>query len=494
MKTLLNFFFFPFISRQEILVKELTMAASGEGDRLLESSTPSRPKLYYIPARYVLTLLLFCGHVSLYIFRSEMNITILSLSISEMAEHHNNTIAMNETVRFNTHQYWNYFETNMVLGGFFWGFVVMQIPGSWLSKRLGEKRTLGLSGLFNSVLSALIPFVLPLGPEAVFILRLLSGVTQSVLRPCEFQMITRWAPSHQIHLIRATIMLGFPFELVLAYYLDSFVCEHFSWTYVFYIHSAIGFTWSVFWLTMIHDSPEDHPRMSQEELDLIVETRVTSPVWQNERFNWSKVLSSASFWALVVVLFCLHWIKTVLVSLLPDYLYDGLGLGLVDTRVAPTFAICSVFLTSPLAGFLSDYLISHDFLSKKETRKLMINLGLLFPGFAMFYLCNTDPVLTMVFVAVALGLAEFALVGCINNFIDLAPNLSGQLFGVANTFGTVSGFIAPIILAQIGSDESLTLVSQWHVLFIISCFVLISGGLLFSMFGEGEPQGSWIRE
>jgi len=486
------------------------MAASGEEDRLLESSTPSRPKSCYTPARYVLTLLMFWGYVSLSIFRSEMNVTILSItSSSKTSDHHNQTKVAIRKPQFNstenttdhsigsenTTYHWTSFEVSMILGGFFWGYCVMQIPGSCVCTKTGGKLALGLCGLANSLFSVLIPFAAQLGPEAVVICRVLSGVTQSVSRPSEFQIITRWAPSHQIHLLRAIILAGVSFGVMLTYSLDSFVCEHFSWTYVFYIHSAIGFTWSVFWLTMIHDSPEDHPRMSQEELDLIVETRVTSPAWQNERLNWFKLLSSASFWAPAFVGFSFIWTRVVFESLIPGYLHDGLGFGLVDTGTATTITICSVFLTGPLAGFLSDRLISRDFLSKKNTRKLMISIGLFVPVVILLTLCTTEnQLVTLILISTAMGASEFSLTGHINNFIDLTPKFSGQLFGVANTFGAMSGFIAPLVLSGIGSNEEFSLLTQWRVFFIISSCVLSIGGFLFLVFGQGNIQESWIKE
>ncbi|KPM03634.1 hypothetical protein QR98_0020670 [Sarcoptes scabiei] len=46
-----------------------------------------------------------------------------------------------------------------------------------------------------------------------------------------------------------------------------------GWPVVFYLFGFIGLIWSLIWFVFIHESPEMHPSISHEELELILENR-----------------------------------------------------------------------------------------------------------------------------------------------------------------------------------------------------------------------------
>ena len=64
---------------------------------------------------------------------------------------------------------------------------------------------------------------------------------------------------------------------------------------IFALTGAIGFLWLIAWW-MIYRSPEDHPRVSAEELAYIR----SDPPEPTERVGWGKLLTYKQTWAFVV--------------------------------------------------------------------------------------------------------------------------------------------------------------------------------------------------
>lgn len=71
---------------------------------------------------------------------------------------------------------WDEYEQNMILGCFFWGYVMTELPGGRLAEIIGGHRVFGYSMLSASVLTLLTPAAARLDYLAVVVLRVLLGL------------------------------------------------------------------------------------------------------------------------------------------------------------------------------------------------------------------------------------------------------------------------------------------------------------------------------
>ena len=124
----------------------------------------------------------------------------------------------------------------------------------------------------------------------------------------------------------------------------------------------------------------------------------------------------------------------------------------------------------PMA-FVSDKLLSSGRLSKTTVRKIFNTIGFGGPAVALTWIafekCNSTRVI--IALCVSLGLNSGAVSGFLVSmglvlhwqsvhlwqrppsyrkvvFTDVAPNYSGTLVGISNTFANTTGFISPIIV------------------------------------------------
>lgn len=66
----------------------------------------------------------------------------------------------------------------LILGSFFWGYLVTQVPGGWLSARLGGKRVFGYFMCACAVVTLLMPVAARADYRLLLFLRFAAGVCQ----------------------------------------------------------------------------------------------------------------------------------------------------------------------------------------------------------------------------------------------------------------------------------------------------------------------------
>lgn len=65
---------------------------------------------------------------------------------------------------------------------------------------------------------------------------------------------------------------GVQFGAILAMVVGGWVCStEFlgGWPSVFYVFGALSLVWGIFWFLLVRDRPEEHPRVSTDELTYI---------------------------------------------------------------------------------------------------------------------------------------------------------------------------------------------------------------------------------
>lgn len=70
---------------------------------------------------------------------------------------------------------WTEQDKQMILGSFFWGYILTELPGGRLAEMVGGHRVFGHSMLWASVLTLIIPFAANMGLTAMVIIRVLLG-------------------------------------------------------------------------------------------------------------------------------------------------------------------------------------------------------------------------------------------------------------------------------------------------------------------------------
>ena len=86
---------------------------------------------------------------------------------------------------------WTEFEKSLVLSAFYYGYIFLQIPGGRLAEVHGTKKILGISTVFSTIFSFLLPATAEASVWGVFVIKFLQGVVQGVVFPCVWPVVVR---------------------------------------------------------------------------------------------------------------------------------------------------------------------------------------------------------------------------------------------------------------------------------------------------------------
>jgi len=261
----------------------------------------SEGKLCYslIPARVVFVFLGFLGFCCLYSYK-----VVLSVAIVSMAGHKSST---NETEPHecydpnstDTEAYidgefhdWDDHKQAILLGGYFYGYIITQIPAGVMAERFGAKWIFGGSILISAILSLLGPVAARTHYILFFCTRIGQGLTGGVAFPCMNALIARWMPKMERSRGTSIIFTGTQIGTVITMPLAGVLCDgNFlgGWPAIYYILGIAGCVWFALWAIFVFENPDIHPHISQKEYDYIISDQgeeKASEVWF---FNFSKI-------------------------------------------------------------------------------------------------------------------------------------------------------------------------------------------------------------
>lgn len=373
---------------------------------------------------------------------------------------------------------WTPEEQGRVLSSFFVGYLLTQVAGGWLAERYGGKIVLGFGVVFWSLFTLLTPVAAAGGLTALLVARVLMGIGEGITFPSIYAMFGRWIPeserSRAIGILFSTIPLGSVFALVAT----PWIVTHYGWEMGFYAFGAIGFVWWIFWQKLSARSPDEHPRISEEELQLI---QGDAEVTETPPPPIKALLKTPAVWAIIIGHFCANWGTYVLLAWMPTYINKGLGVDFASVGIFTMIPSLFSFLALNAGGWLADYLIrqGHD---KTRVRKTMQAVG--FGGSAaVLAVVGYVESIPLAIALMSLGnIFGGAMAGGFGvNHLDIAPRGAGVIMGLSNTAGTLPGIIGVYISGLI-----LQATGSWALVFQTAAGVLTFGLVFYLIFARAE--------
>lgn len=384
---------------------------------------------------------------------------------------------------------WNEYEVNQILGSFFWGYICTELPGGRLAEIIGARRVFGYSMLAASATTLLTPLAATIGYEAVAALRVILGFMLGATWPAIHPMTARWIPPMERSKFIANMMassLGAAITMPICGYLIASV----GWESVFYVTGGISLVWSIAWFFVVFDSPAQHPRISVEERRFIEESIGTTSSSKHLAVPWRAMLTSTPVWAIIITHGCSVFGYFTVVNQLPTYMKYILNFDIKQNGLLSSLPYLGKYLFAILTSAIADYLRRTKRLSVTGIRKLFTAFAVMSPGLLMIMQANfgCDRVTSVVIFTVALTINGAVTAGYLGNGLDIAPNFSGTIFGMANTLSSLGGYLSALMVGIL-TFENQTF-PQWRIVFWILFATYLGGGLVFSIFGSGELQ-SW---
>jgi ACS family sodium-dependent inorganic phosphate cotransporter len=217
----------------------------------------------------------------------------ISIAIVEMVSKNDSNSTKTHGPRYD----WNENQKNDILGIFFWGYIITQIPAGRFSEIFGTKIVVGTGVLIASLLTVLVPMACNLHYYLIAVFRFCTGMSLGVLWPSIPPMATKWSSSTGTSMFMSH-MFASALGAALTLPVCGYLIDNLGWPIVFYATGSIGLIWTTAWFYLVYDTPAQHPRINVEERENL-ERRNTFNMVKNYETPWKQILTSAPMWAYV---------------------------------------------------------------------------------------------------------------------------------------------------------------------------------------------------
>ncbi|XP_026495997.1 sialin [Vanessa tameamea] len=441
----------------------------------------------------VLNIMVLLGFMLNYALRVNLTIAIVEMIFDTKDNH---TIA-NLTHSFNvtqhpehieqTRYHWDTKQKNLLLGCFFWGYVLTEVPGGRLAEVIGARRVFGYSTLLASVLTLLSPGAAAAGFGWIVALRVALGFLLGATWPAILPMASKWIPPMDRSKFMSNMMassLGAAMTMPIC----GFLIAHFGWESAFYFTGIIGVMWSVAWFAVVYDSPGQHPRISDTERNYLMKALPQDTNKGHSAVPWRRMLLSAPVWAIVVTHGASVFGYFTVVNQLPTYIESILHYDIKHNGLLSSLPYLGKYLCALASSVLADSLRRSGRLSTTAARKLFTGFAVGLPGLMMIAQAffGHDRIWSIAIFTMALTINGAVTAGYLGNGLDIAPKFSGTIFGIANTLSSFGGWLSTFMVGELTKEHNTY--EQWQIVFFILAGTYVCGALVFVVFGSGELQ------
>lgn len=432
--------------------------------------------------RFVLAALAFVGLISMYSTRISFSVALVAM-VSGDDSH---------DVPENGEFEWDSRTQGLLLSGFFYGYLLAQLPAGWIAARAGAAALMGAGVAGSALLALLAPLAARLGGAPLLLAtRAAQGLLQGAVFPCLTAIWARWAPPAERARLAAAVASGCNVGTVVSLPISGLLATHAGWPSVFYVFGSVGVLWWVLWWVQAADSPEADRRASSKERLFIADALGSDNSAKVSFHPWRKIFSCPAYIGKIVAHFCCNWGFYTLVTQMPMYLKDTLGFDLRAAGFVSALPYLLMAMLLPTAGTASDWLQSRQFISTTLLRRLFLS-GALSLQAACLLLSTvlTDTTAVVACVTLGVGLQAFAYAVICVNSLDLAPLHASVLTGVSSTIANLSGILSPQLTGFIVQNKS---AAEWRIVFYVSSGLLLTGAAAFGALGSAEKQ-RWAQD
>lgn len=441
----------------------------------------------------VLNIMVLLGFMLNYALRVNLTIAIVEMIYDEHdnitlitnGDHHNVTEHPGHIEQ--TKYFWDTKQKNHLLGSFFWGYVLTELPGGRLAEVIGARRVFGYSTLLASILTLLTPAAAAVGFGWVVAVRVFLGFFLGATWPAILPMASKWIPPMDRSKFMSNMMassLGAAITMPIC----GFLIAHFGWESAFYFTGIIGIMWSVAWFAVVYDTPAQHPRISETERNYLLKVLPQNTSKGHMPVPWRHLLVSLPVWAIVITHATSVFGYFTVVNQLPTYIESILHFNVKHNGLLSSLPYLGKYLCALASSVLADWLRRTGKLSTTTARKLFTGFAVGLPGFLMIAQASmgTSRVWAITIFTSALTINGAVTAGYLGNGLDIAPNFSGTIFGMANTLSSIGGWLSTFMVGELTHDNNT--LEQWKIVFYILAGTYLTGALCFVCFGSGELQ------
>uniref|UniRef100_A0A1B0GEM0 Major facilitator superfamily (MFS) profile domain-containing protein n=2 Tax=Glossina morsitans morsitans TaxID=37546 RepID=A0A1B0GEM0_GLOMM len=434
----------------------------------------------------------FNGFLVSFMMRNDINIALVAMTaenstqLTGIFQTNENATLSSALASADTFD-WSPTVKSVITGSFFVCYVLSQVVGGVAAQRFGTKRVFGWSQFATAFGSLCIPFAADLHYTVVIVIRCIQGFASGLTWPAMYAVVGYWIPLSERSRFMSSFQ-GFSIGIGLTYVICGFIIDNFSWRYAFFTTGSLGMLWCFLWYMLAYNTPHEHPRITDEELEYIemnigVEVKETV----GTKVPWKCIFTSLPVWAIGITTFGRIWIHYVFIVYGPSFMTNILKFPLQTNGFLSGMPFICSYLSSVVFCCIADKMVLKEVMSLTNIRKLFTAFSQIIPGILIFsigYINNIVVLLIIWFIAVTYITASYA--GAMANIVDIAPNLAGQVLAFCQTIHMPASFLSPLAGGFIVTSEGS--IEEWRILFGTSSVISIVTYSIYQIYGTATIQ------
>ncbi|XP_017870351.1 PREDICTED: putative inorganic phosphate cotransporter [Drosophila arizonae] len=492
-----------------------------------------------LQSRHIFGLMGFLGFAVVYAMRVNLSVAIVAMVNQTAIPHSNSSVLANDTCPMPpaptpNGSFWQSLSTpaegefvwdeatqGLVLGSFFYGYVLTQVPGGRMAELVGGKRIYGYGVLITAIFTLLTPLAAHWNLPLLVLVRVLEGMGEGVTYPAMHAMLAHWIPPLERNKFAAVVYAGSNIGTVISMPLTGWLCsQRFlgGWPSAFYIFGLLGLVWFVCWMYLVYDRPSEHPRISRKERAYIerslqhvqqlqqhqhhhhhqqvadedvLEDEHDEPepaAIQEDAIPWRSLLGSVPLWAILLTQCGQSWAFYTQLTELPTYMSNILHFDIQSNALLNAVPYLTAWFVGIACSALADWMLARRYISLLNSYKLWNSIASVVPSLGLIGIiyvgCDWVWVTFMLAGVGSFGGAVYA--GNQMNHIALSPRYAGTMYGITNSAANICGFLAPYVIGLIiNHRETLT---QWHIVFWLAAGLNIAGNFIYLIFASADEQ------
>jgi len=348
-------------------------------------------------------------------------------------------------------------------GVFFWGYLLLQIPGGYLAHHWSAKKFVSILLVLWGV--AAVGCGLVTTWREFWVMRFVLGVAEGGVWPAVLVMLSHWFPRAERARANAYWMLCLPVAVVISSPLSGWILGRWDWRVLLIAEGTLPFVWLLIWTWWISDHPHQARWVSREEREYLETTlqREAAELEPVEPESYLRTLLHPQVLLMISIYFLLNTGAYGYLFWLPSALAKAKTLSSLAVGILFTIP----YLITGVAMVLNS---QHS--DKTHERRRHVALGVAWTGvFLLLGVAFTQMPLAISFVFIFLaGAGTYSALGPFWAIPTetLPRHVACSAMGLINAIGNLGGYFGPL---TVGALNKLTGNFQY-------AFAVLSVGLL----------------
>lgn len=289
-----------------------------------------------VPTRLKIAALLFMSVFVTYMMRVNISLIMIAMMRSE------------------PELGWSKKDQSMVLGAYFYGYLITSLVASVIVQKVSSKDLVGLLIFFSGVVTGLSVYAVQESIVPFFMTRFLLGTLAGFLYPSLQDLISRWSPPTEKGIFVFTL-LGGNFGTVVTWSAFGPIIDALDWRCAFYISGIIAMVFAVIWCYVVSDAPSSHPRISKAELEYI-QSSLGDSVSKTPAIQLPiiDIITSVPFFALLLLHFGNLFGLFFLLTATPRFMTEVLKFELTDAGCLSSIPYLMRIICGFIFGWIGD--------------------------------------------------------------------------------------------------------------------------------------------